>query len=122
MRALARHARFVPRRPADIAAAGLVALAVLVAALAAPHLPARMTVHWTVGDLPYTGVERLARPVALTVLPLIAALTAGLLRGIALLPGVREVVVEIRPLYDALSVGVVATVLLTEVLVILLNI
>lgn len=121
MRSLARHARAVQHRSADLFAAGLVGLAVLVGILAAPHLPAKMTVHWTIGDLPYTGVERLARPVALAVLPLIAALTYGLLRGLTFLPAVREGIAEIRPLYDAVSVGVVATVLLTEVLVIVLN-
>lgn len=108
-------------RPVDLAAATLLAIAGLLGVLAAPHLPATMQVHWTVGDLPYAGIERLATPVALALLPLVGALTYGLLRGVTLLPGVRDGLADARSIYDVVSVGVVGTVVLVEVFLVLLN-
>lgn len=121
MNPYARIAERVRLRPSDLGATSLLALAVLVGLLAAPHLPETMRVHWTIGDLPYAGVERLATPVALVLLPLVGGLTYALLRGLTVLPGVREELAEARPVYDAVSVGLVGTVVLFEVILVVLN-
>ena len=108
-------------RPADVAAVGLLALAALVGLLAAPALPESLQVHWTVGDLPYHGVERLATPLALTLVPVIGAISFGLLRVVTLVEPVREAIEEVRWAYDAALVAVVGTVALTQVLLVVLN-
>lgn len=121
MTRLARIADDVRVRTADVAALALLALAGIVGALAAPHLPARLQVHFTVGDLPYYGVEQLATPVALTLLPVVGLGVYGLLRGLTLIDPVRDGLADVRGLYEATLVGTVATVAVTQVVLVLLN-
>jgi uncharacterized membrane protein len=121
MTRLARIADDVRVRTADVAALALLALAGIVGALAAPHLPARLQVHFTVGDLPYYGVEQLATPVALTLLPVVGLGVYGLLRGLTLIDPVRNGLADVRGLYEATLVGTVATVAVTQVVLVLLN-
>lgn len=121
MTRLARIADDVRVRTADVAALALLALAGIVGALAAPHLPARLQVHFTVGDLPYYGVEQLATPVALTLLPVVGLGVYGLLRGLTLIDPVRDGLADVRGLYEATLVGTVATVAVTQVVLVLLH-
>jgi uncharacterized membrane protein len=121
MTRLARIADDVRVRTADVAALALLALAGIVGALAAPHLPARLQVHFTVGDLPYYGVDQLATPVALTLLPVVGLGVYGLLRGLTLIDPVRDGLADVRGLYEATLVGTVATVAVTQVVLVLLH-
>jgi uncharacterized membrane protein len=121
MTRLARIADDVRIRTADVAALALLALAGIVGVLAAPHLPARLQVHFTVGDLPYYGVEQLATPVALTLLPVVGLGVYGLLRGLTLIDPVRDGLADVRGLYEATLVGTVATVAVTQVVLVLLH-
>jgi hypothetical protein len=121
MTRLARIPDGVRVRTADVAALALLGLAGIVGAVASPHLPASLQVHFTVGDLPYYGVEQLATPVALTLIPLVGLVVYILMRGVTVVVPVREALADIRWLYDAALVGTMATIVLTQVVLILLN-
>lgn len=108
-------------RPADVASLALVALAGLVGLLAAPSLPATLQVHWTIGDLPYRGVEQLSKPGALAVVPLLGLGVYAILRSLTLVDPVRTALAEVRGLYDAVLVATVGSVVLAQVLLVVLN-
>ncbi len=108
-------------RGVDLAAVALLGLAAAVGLLAAPALPDTLQVHWTVGDLPYHGVEQLATPVALAVVPLVGAGVYAVGRAVTLVEPVREALGDDRWVVDAVLVGTVATVVLTQVLLVVLN-
>ncbi|MEF8777028.1 MAG: hypothetical protein V5A43_11090 [Haloarculaceae archaeon] len=59
-------------------------------------------------------------PEALALLPLVGALIYGLLRGVTLLPAVRDGLADARSIYDAVSVGVLATIVLAEIFLVIL--
>lgn len=121
MTRLAQIADGVRVRTADVVALALLGLAGIVGAMAAPHLPARLQVHFTVGDLPYYGVEQLATPVALTLLPLLGLLVYGVMRALTMVHPVREALADVRVIYDTTLVVTVASVAVTQVVLILVH-
>lgn len=102
----------------DVAGLAIVAVTALVSVLAYPALPSRLAIHFDAAGQPDTVVSK---PVALAILPVVAAGLVALFRVLPSIDPLGENFAEFQRYYDMIAVVGVGVVGYAHVLVVLWN-